>query len=50
MAGESEEFPSREEAEDWLGAHFEVLLSRGILAATLMEAERELYTMKLTPE
>jgi hypothetical protein len=48
--GTSEEFASREAAEDWMGATWRKLLADGALAATLSEDEHELYTMKLTED
>jgi hypothetical protein len=50
MSGESEEFASQEAAEDFMGEAWRTLLDAGHLAATLMNGDEELYTMKLTPE
>jgi hypothetical protein len=50
VSGRSEDFPSQQAAEDWMGAEWRRLLDEGHLAATLMDGENELYTMKLTPE
>jgi hypothetical protein len=48
--GESGEFPSQEAAEAFMGAEWRGLLDDGHLAATLMNGDDELYTMKLTPD
>lgn len=48
--GESPEFGSQQEAEDWMGAEWRRLLDDGALAATLMDGDDEVYTMKLTEE
>ncbi len=48
ISGESEEFESQQAAEDWMGAEWQRLLDEGHLAATLVNGEEELYTMKLT--
>lgn len=50
ISGESSTFDSRQAAEDWMGAEWQSLLDQGHLAATLMNGEEELYTMKLTPD
>ncbi len=50
VSGESEGFDSQQVAEDWMGAQWRRLLEEGHLAATLMNGEDELYTMKLTPD
>jgi hypothetical protein len=50
VSGQSDEFPSQQAAEDWMGAQWRRLLDDGHLAATLMDGEEELYTMKLTPD
>ncbi|MBA2274424.1 MAG: hypothetical protein H0W21_11070 [Actinobacteria bacterium] len=44
----SEELPSREEAEAWMGREWESLLERGGESATLLRDGDELYTMGLT--
>lgn len=49
-SGTSEEFESREAAEEWMGTAWQELLEAGHVAATLMEADEELYTMKLTED
>lgn len=48
--GESETFGSQQAAEDWMGAEWRRLLDEGNLAATLMDGDRKLYTMKLTED
>jgi hypothetical protein len=50
VSGESEAFASQEAAEDWMGAEWRRLLDEGHLAATLMNGDDEMYTMKLTAE
>jgi hypothetical protein len=50
VSGESQEFPTQQAAEDWMGAEWENLLQDGHLAATLMDGDEELYTMKLTAD
>lgn len=48
--GESDDFESRESAEDWMGTEWSRLLDGGIVAVVLVDGTEELYTMKLTPE
>ena len=48
--GTSQDFATLEAAEEWMGKEYERLLEEGNLAATLMDGDEELYTMKLTPE
>lgn len=50
ISGESESFDSQQAAEDWMGAEWQSLLGQGHLAATLMNGDEELYTMKLTAD
>lgn len=50
VSGESDRFETREDAESWMGTAWRELLEAGHLAATLMEDDDELYTMKLTEE
>jgi hypothetical protein len=50
VSGESEPFDSQQAAEDWMGAEWQALLDDGHLAATLMNGDEELYTMKLTAD
>jgi hypothetical protein len=49
-SGSSAEFASQEAAEDFMGAEYQSLLDAGHLAARLMDGEKALYTMKLTPD
>ena len=49
-SGSSEDFGSQQQAEDFMGAEWRRLLDDGILAATLMDGDRELYTMSLTED
>jgi hypothetical protein len=51
-SGESRQFGSREEAEEWMGTAWSELLSSGIESAALEDAERErtLYRMGLRAE
>ena len=45
------EFPSRSDAESWVGEFWRDLLSAGVDQVTLMEADREVYgPMSLHPE
>lgn len=46
-AGGSDAFDSQAGAEEWMGDHWRELLDRGILAASLMDGDTELYTMSL---
>ena len=50
VSGESQEFDTQQAAEDFMGAEWQQLLEQGHLAATLMNGEEELYTMKLTAD
>ena len=50
ISGESQLFATQQEAEDWMGAEWSRLLDEGHLAASLMNGEDEVYTMKLTAE
>ena len=50
VSGQSQEFPTQDEAESWMGEDYKRLLDEGHLAATLVGPEGELYTMKLTPD
>ncbi len=50
ISGSSQEFESQQAAEDWMGAEWRRLLDEGHLAATLMNGDEELYTMKLTAD
>jgi hypothetical protein len=50
VSGQSQEFDSQQAAEDWMGAEWRRLLGEGHLAASLMNGEDEVYTMKLTAE
>ncbi len=50
VSGRSEEFDSQQTAEDWMGAEWQRLLGEGHLAATLLDGEEEIYTMKLTAD
>ena len=49
QAGSSELFPSQSDAESWLGQTWRDLVSNGIVAAVLLEDEREEYRMSLLP-
>jgi hypothetical protein len=40
---ERQEFPSRSDAETWLGEAFGDLADEGVAAVTLFEGEREVY-------
>jgi len=45
------EFPSRSDAESWVGEFWRDLLSAGVDQVTLMEADREVYgPMSLHPD
>lgn len=49
--GGSPEFPTRGDAESWLGEAWEELAGSGTEAVTLLEGEREVYgPMSLRPE
>lgn len=50
ISGESISFETQQSAEDWMGANWESLLHDGHLAASLMNGDEELYTMKLSAE
>lgn len=50
VIGSSDDFDSQELAEDWMSNEYKRLLDEGNLAASLMNGNVELYTMKLTPE
>ena len=50
VAGTSEAFENIQEAEDWISSEWRRLLEEGVLAVSLVEDERELYTMKLTED
>jgi hypothetical protein len=52
QAGESEQFATREEAEDWMGVAWSDLHSSGVEAAALedMDRGRILYRMGLRAE
>ena len=50
VIGSSDEFDSQDDAEDWMGKEYKRLVEEGSLAASLMDGEKELYTMKLTAE
>lgn len=50
VSGRSKDFESQQAAEDWMGAEWQRLLEEGHLAATLLDGEGELYTMKLTAD
>ncbi len=45
----SSRFPSQPEAEAWLGESWQELYDAGARSVTLMEAERDVYTMSLEP-
>lgn len=49
-SGSSQAFGSKEAAEEWMGTAWQELLEAGHLAATLMDGDEELYTMKLTAD
>lgn len=49
-AGASEQFGSKQEAEDFMGRDWQALLESRVLAATLMDADQRLYRMKLTED
>ena len=48
ISGRSDEFETQKAAEDWMGTEWQRLLEQGHLAASLMDGDEELYTMKLT--
>lgn len=50
VSGESQPFPSQEAAEEWMGSAFSELLDAGHLAASLVNEDEEIYTMKLTED
>lgn len=50
ISGGSETFDSQQAAEDFMGAEWQRLLGAGHLAATLMNGDEELYTMKLSAD
>ncbi len=50
VSGSSGAFDSQQAAEDWMGAEWSSLLDQGHLAATLMDGDNEVYTMKLTAD
>ena len=50
VAGRSEGFQTKQDAEDFMGAEWRALLDDGVLAATLMDGDDELYTMSLTED
>lgn len=50
ISGASEDFETQDDAEAWMGGEWERLLEEGHLAATLMNEDDEIYTMKLTAE
>lgn len=45
----AETFPNQSDAESWLGETWRELLEQGVAAVTLLEDDREEYTMPLTP-
>lgn len=47
---ETKEWPAKEEAEAWLGTSWPGLLSEGAESVSLMQGEREEYTMGLSAE
>lgn len=46
----TETFPSKEEAEAWMGAHWSELLDEGAESVTLRQGEGSLYRMGLREE
>lgn len=46
----AELFTSRGDAESWLGENWAELAENGVGSATLLEGEREVYTMPLATE
>jgi hypothetical protein len=50
VSGSSEGFRTQDAAEAFMGAEFQRLLDAGHIAASLMDGEDELYTMKLTAD
>ena len=42
-------FPSQAEAEAWVGESWAELYAAGTRAVTLLDADREVYTMSLEP-
>jgi hypothetical protein len=48
--GTSEPFDTQEAAEEWIGEEWSRLLAEGVLGATLVCEDEELYTMKLTAD
>lgn len=45
-----QEFPTRSDAESWIGEVWSELLDQGVAAVTLFEGDREVYgPMPLTP-
>ncbi len=50
IAAERTEFPTRSDAESWLGEAYPDLADQGVSAVTLFEGEREVYgPMSLEP-
>jgi hypothetical protein len=49
-APSAEPFPTRGDAESWLGENFRELLSTGIDQVTLLDDGQPSYTMSLHPE
>ena len=47
VEGFNDTFASQSDAESWIGEVYPDLLDRGILAATLMDGDREVYRMSL---
>jgi hypothetical protein len=46
----TESFPSKEEAEAWMGAHWSELLDEGAESVTLRSGDESLYRMGLREE
>jgi hypothetical protein len=46
----TEAFPSKEEAEAWMGAHWSELLDEGAESVTLRHGDESLYRMGLREE
>ncbi|MFV2196133.1 hypothetical protein [Nocardiopsis sp. LOL_012] len=45
----SEQFPSRGDAESWLGEHWRTLSDGGVGRVALLDGDREVYEMSLEP-
>jgi hypothetical protein len=48
--GSSEEFDTRQAAEDWLKVGWEALLESGVLVIELRDDDDRVYEMKLTED